>query len=136
MTVTYGESLYEGSWACDRLCTTPYSNCIEDLDFFYVKESGGSFGTEVDGIVGLARPNQDMFLAPHLDYTGHEFMLDKLNLTDKFFSTRFNKGLYSWIDFGKPDQSQIADEPVEIKVFDDYFWSSQNEAIRIGEHSS
>ena len=77
-----------------------------------------------------------MFLAPHLDYTGHEFMLDKLNLTDKFFSTRFNKGLYSWIDFGKPDSSQIAYEPVEIKVFDDYFWSSQNEAIRIGEHSS
>ena len=57
-------------------------------------------------------------------------------MTDQTFSTNFRRDLISWIDFGAPDATQRASDPIQIAVHDDYFWSVELEGIRIGEDDS
>jgi len=76
--------------------------------------------------MGLARPDAPMLLNPKYNERGfllRQFILDQIPLTEKKFSTRFQRRYISWIDFGKPDDRQHKEEAVEIQALNDYFWS-------------
>jgi len=101
------------------------------MDFFYMSDT--PFTDPVDGVLGLARPNAKMMLNEALTPTEKRFLLGEVQLTEQKFSTRFQRKYVSWIDFGKPDTKQIAEEPVEITAVDDFFWSVSSQGVRIGE---
>ena len=90
------------------------------------------------GIVGFARPDKQIRLAPEVSpkIGDAKFFLEKFVFEDKIesaFTTRLIKGYISWVDIGEPDSREQVHEPVYMGVYDDYFWSLNNQGIRIGE---
>lgn len=94
------------------------------------------FTNPIKGVLGLARPNALMVLNPSLTPTDKRFLLSSLQLTEQKFTTRFQHKYISWIEFGKPDTRQISEDPVEIAMIDDFFWSVESQGVRIGEDPS
>lgn len=59
------------------------------MDFFYVASL--NFKDPIDGVIGLARPNATMYLNPQLTPTEKRYFLGELDLTERKFSTRFER---------------------------------------------
>ena len=53
-------------------------------------------------------------------------LLGEIPLTEKKFSTRYQRKYIAWVDFGKPDTQQAVSAPVRIPVLDDFFWSVES----------
>ena len=93
---------------------------------------------DLHGIVGFARPDKQIRLAPEASpkIGDAKFFLEKFVFEDKIesaFTTRLIKGYISWVDIGEPDSREQVHEPAYMGVYDDYFWSLNNQGIRIGE---
>lgn len=129
--VYYGKTELFGSWAVDSLCTQ-LGSCTDFMEFLYIK-SQTNFTEPIDGVIGLARPDNSMILNPYRTPKDHAFFLDKLDLTTSQFSTRFSKSILSYVDFGEADTAQGFANAQQLYAEPDYFWSLPNEGIRIGE---
>ena len=90
---------FYGNWATDQVCLN-FNTCVADQDFFYIKTDSG-FNEGIDGVLGLARSNNDLLLNPFSQSgSNRKSFLDNLELQTKEFSTRFSSRMISWIDFG------------------------------------
>ena len=98
-----------------------------DVDFLYLSSQSG-LDESVDAIIGFARPNEKMLLAPEQQLSSSTYFLQALEDAGEptFFSTRFQMGFVSWIDIGSPDVTQQTSTPVKLACLDDYFWSHTN----------
>ena len=128
---TYGDFTLGGHTATDKICA--FINACAEVKFLYVDGFGGVSNPNVDGIIGLAKPNKPFKIAPDqvLD-TPSDFFLDKLSLTSSQFSTRLSTTQVSWIDFGAPDTTELVNG-VTIEGWEDYFYSLPLDALRIGK---
>ena len=132
-TVDYGVSTLEGRWANDKFCLQ-LGKCI-DIEFLYLESQQG-LDSNIDGIIGFARPKSEYWLTGEkTNILSSKFYLEGLESSgeETVFSTRFQKTNISWIDIGAPDANQgKLDETVVMDGKKDYFWSSSNEGVRFG----
>ena len=101
--VSYGELEMKGWYATDKICLQ-LGKCV-DLEFLFVAEIEQELPQGIDAILGFARPDQELRAAPKLTPDEHDFFLSALGESnEKMFSTRFQRGLISWIDIGVFDE--------------------------------
>jgi hypothetical protein len=88
-------------------------------------------------VFGLARPGKQMKLNKgHTPDNGHKMFLESFGSSG--FSTQFTTDHFSWIDMGEPkcpDATNGCSE-LAIEMYDDFFWSTGNRAIRVGENDA
>ena len=75
-SLSYGQTYFDGSWARDKFCTQ-LSNCV-DLDFFYINSQDG-MPDDIDAIIGFARPDKDIMLAPKKTPKDHDYYLKAIS---------------------------------------------------------
>ena len=80
--------LFRGTWARDLLCVS-LPSCVE-LDFFYMSYQSG-MPENIDAIIGFAKPNYNILLAPDKTPTDHQYYLDAISKSSNqnMFSTRY-----------------------------------------------
>ena len=71
----YGQTLFRGSWAREKFCVS-LTSCV-DLDFFYISYQNG-MPKKIDAIIGFARPDDNLLLAPDQTPREHEYYLAAL----------------------------------------------------------
>ena len=87
-TKTYGAIELTGRQAKDKLCLE--LNSCYDVDFLYVDSSTGNSNINVDGIIGLARPNKPIKLNPSLTPNSDTFMLSAMAEDQRTWSTLYS----------------------------------------------
>ena len=126
--IFYGDQVLDGAWATGTFCSI-IDECVREQDFFFVTSAAPGFQEPIDGVLGLARPDQPFYIDENDTaylWGDKENFLTKLDLPLKMFSTRLQKYYVSWIDFGAPDPRDVTSKPVKLTVLDDYFWSLSN----------
>jgi len=74
--------------AKDKLCLE-LNQCF-DVDYLYVSDSTGNSDVNVDGIIGLARPNQPIKLNPSVTPKGDTFMLGSMEPGQRTWSSLYS----------------------------------------------
>ena len=91
-SINYGSYDFKGSWATDELCFS-LAHCFNSVEFFYVTEkSKADYSSEFGAIIGLARPNKQVFLTRDRLKTKNRSLLEFIQYefdNSTSFSTRF-----------------------------------------------
>ena len=143
--IDYGKQTFKGSWAnTDRFSIDDRGDFWSDVDIFYIKEDAG-FDQPLSGIIGLAKPDEKMLIAPNTQRTEKKTFLEswqqwaaeKRDDEEKVFSTMFTDNFPS-VAFGKINEKKYREdeEPVDLLTNKDFFWSLSAGGIRIGESQS
>lgn len=87
-SVQYGQTIFRGSWARDKICVS-LASCV-DLDFFYITNQNG-MPDKIDAILGFARPKHDIRLAPERTPRQYDYYLQAISESSEeaMFSTRY-----------------------------------------------
>ena len=96
------------------------NSCAEDFPFFYIADPARKlFNKEISGVAGLARA-RPFALAPEQEVDVKKLIVEAV--TDKnVFTFSFKSNNFAVFD---PAKTDITTEVPEVKVNNDFFWST------------
>jgi len=139
----YGSAQLYGIEHEDTVCVL-LNECVENFEYFAIYTQEG-ITEPIDGILGLARPNQFYYSAYYDTETyepGQLYLQAMYNqglIDERTVSFYFDQLQTSYADFGQPQESAMSniDDLVYFDMTDnDFFWSTYNQAVGIGSTQS